>query len=120
MKRGGTGSVLLKRCGLYWLCLAGLLCAGTSLAQAQENHTNKCLEYFTEIAEIEQLREMLRIVVGEVERRYDAGILTKEQLDTTLAVWYSTENELAQKVAKIQTVAQAQRCLEKPSRKEEK
>ena len=88
--------------------------------RAQEKKVDDCITYFTEIIEIQKLREMLQLGSSEMIRRYNTGNLTKEELDTTLAVWYATENELRQKVAKIYDVAYAAKCFEDLSRKEEK
>ena len=102
----------LKRWSLVCLCLVSLLCARISSLNAEEKRTDRCLVYFEEIIEIQRFREMLKIGSEELTHRYERGDLPKEELDSTLEVWYSTENELAQKVAKIYYVANAEKCFE--------
>jgi len=80
----------------------------------------QCLEYFTEIIEVQKFREMLRIGADVLIERYERGKLEKKELDATLAVWYITESELRQKVTKIYDVAYAAKCFNDSSRKETK
>jgi len=91
--------------------------AEEDLLRAQED---KCLEYFTEIIEIQKFREMLTIGAEVLIERYERGNLAKKELDSTLAVWYITESELRQKVTKIYDTAYAEKCFDTTTRKEEK
>ena len=101
------------------LCLLSILCVRISTLQAQEKNLEaweaQCLEYFTEIMEIQKFRQMLRHGADEMMRRYERGNLTKKELDSTLAVWHTTESELRQKVTKIYDTAYAAKCFESPS-----
>jgi len=91
-----------------------------SSSQAQEDHQNKCLEYFTEIMEVQKFREMLRIGAELLIERYHRGELDKKSLDSTLAVWHTTESELRQKVTKIYDTAYAEKCFEDESKRTER
>ena len=91
-----------------------------SSSLAGENHQTRCLEYFTEIIEVQKFREMLRIGADILIERYERGELEKKELDATLAVWYITESELRQKVTKIYDVAYAAKCFDSVVPKEEK
>ena len=102
------------------LCLGSVLCAPMSSLQAQEGHEAKCLEYFTEIFEVQKFREMLMIGAAILTERYERGELGKKELDMTLAVWYITESRLREKVTKIYDVASAAKCFDVDTRKEEK
>jgi len=102
---------------LLLLCLLSVLCVRISSSQAQEDHQAKCLEYFTEIMEIQKFREILRIGAEILIEKYERGNLTKKDLDTTLAVWHTTESELRQKVTKIYDTAYAEKCFEDESKR---
>tara|TARA_R110002110_G_scaffold393820_1_gene607623 strand:- start:75 stop:317 length:243 start_codon:yes stop_codon:yes gene_type:complete len=78
-------------------------------------NAEKCLEYFTEIVEVQKFRQMLQHGAEEMMKRYERGHLTKKELDTTLAVWHTTESELRQKVTKIYDTAYAEKCFESKS-----
>ena len=78
------------------------------------------MEYFTEIIEIQKFREMLRIGAEELIWKYEHGLLDKKRLDSTLAVWHTTESELRQKVTKIYDVAYAEKCFDAATIKEAK
>jgi hypothetical protein len=78
------------------------------------------MAYFTEIIEIQKFREMLRIGSEEMIARHQRGNLTKEELDSTLAVWHTTESELRQKVTKIYDTAYAEKCFEDESKRTER
>ena len=110
----------LKRWCLLLLCLASVLCVRISSLQAQEIDTDKCVEYFTEIIELQKFRQMLQYGADEMIRRYHRGNITKKELDTTLAVWHTTESELRQKVTKIYDTAYAEKCFEDESKRTER
>ena len=101
------------------LCLASVLCVRMSSLQAEEDllraHDAKCMEYFTEIIEIQKFREMLTIGAEILIKRYERGNLTKKELDMTLAVWHNTESRLREKVTKIYDAAYAEKCFESKS-----
>ena len=91
-----------------------------SSSQAQEDHQNKCLEYFTEIMEAQKFREMLRIGAEIMIQRHQRGELDKKSLDSTLAVWHTTESRLRQKVIKIYDAAYAEKCFDNESKRTER
>jgi len=91
-----------------------------SSSQAQEDHQAKCLEYFTEIIEVQKFREMLRIGAEIMIQRYQHGELDKKSLDSTLAVWHNTESRLREKVTKIYDTAYAEKCFENESKRTER
>ncbi len=114
----------LKRWSLLLLCLLSILCVRISTLQAQEKNLKaweaQCLEYFTEIMEVQKFRQMLQHGADEMMRRYERGNLTKKELDSTLAVWHTTESELRQKVTKIYDTAYAEKCFEDESKRTER
>ena len=86
-----------------------------SSLQAQEENLNAweatCLVYFTEIMEVQKLRQALQSGAEEMMKRYDSGNLTKKELDSTLHVWYITESRLREKVTTIYDIAYAEKCF---------
>jgi len=106
------------------LCLASVLCVRMSSLQAEEDllraHDEKCMEYFTEIIEIQKFREMLTIGAEILIKRYERGNLAKKELDSTLAVWHTTESRLREKVTKIYDVAYAEKCFDNIESKEKR
>ena len=67
--------------------------------------------------EIQKFREILRIGAEILIEKYERGNLTKKSLDSTLAVWHTTESELRQKVTKIYDTAYAEKCFEDESKR---
>ena len=110
----------LQKWCLVLLCLLSVLCVRTSSLKAQEINAEKCLEYFTEIVEVQKFRQMLQHGAEEMIKRYERGYLTKKQLDTTLSVWHNTESELRQKVTKLYDTAYAEKCFDNESRRTER
>jgi len=106
----------LKQWSLLLLCLLSVLCVRISTLKAQEKDLEvweaQCLEYFTEIMEIQKFREMLSYGAEEMIKRYERGNLTKKELDMTLAVWHNTESRLREKVTKIYDTAYAEKCFD--------
>jgi len=106
------------------LCLLSVLCVRISTLKAQEENLKaweaQCVEYFTEIMEIQKFRQMLQHGADAMMRRYERGNLTKKELDSTLAVWHTTESELRQKVTKIYDTAYAEKCFENESKRIER
>ena len=109
-----------KRWSLVLLCLLSVLCVRISYLQAAEADIEKCIEYFTEIIEVQKMREMLQYGVDEMILRYDRGNLTIKELDNTLHVWYITESRLREKVTKIYDTAYAENCFDDAETKEAK
>jgi hypothetical protein len=91
-----------------------------STLKAQENDTEKCIEYFTQILETQKMRQVLQHGANVMMKRYDRGNLTKKELDSTLAVWYITESRLREKVTEIYDLAYTRKCFNTTTRKEEK
>ena len=114
----------LQKWSLFLLCLACVLCVRISTLQAQEESLRaweaQCLEYFTEISEIQKFREMLTIGADALIKRYERGNLTKKELDSTLAVWHNTESRLREKVTKIYDTAYAEKCFDNESKRTER
>ena len=112
----------LQRWSLFLLCLLSILCVRTSTLQAQEENLKaweeQCIEYFTEISEIQKFREMLTIGADALIKRYERGNLTKKELDSTLLVWHNTESRLREKVTKIYDIAYAEKCFDNIGSKE--
>jgi len=102
----------LKQWSLFLLCLLSVLCVRISTLKAQEINAEKCLEYFTEIVEVQKFRQMLQYGAEEMIKRYERGNLTKKELDMTLAVWHNTESRLREKVTKIYDTAYAEKCFD--------
>jgi hypothetical protein len=80
--------------------------------KAQETDTEKCVEHFTEIMEIQKFRQMLQVGADAMIKRYERGNLTKKELDSTLLVWHNTESELRQKATRIYDIAYKEKCFE--------
>ena len=103
------------------LCLASVLYVRMSSLQAQEEDLRQwetqCSEYFIEIVEIQKFRQMLQHGADAMIRRYKRGNLTKKELDTTLAVWHTTESRLREKVTMIYDTAYAEKCFENESKR---
>ena len=106
----------LKQWSLFLLCLLSVLCVRTSTLKAQEKDLEaweaQCVEYFTEIMEIQKFREMLSYGAEVMIERHARGQLDKKSLDSTLAVWHNTESELRQKATNIYDTAYAAKCFD--------
>ena len=109
----------LKQWSLFLLCLLSVLCVRISTLKAQETNAEKCLEYFTEIIEVQKFRQMLQHGAEEMIKRYERGNLTKKELDMTLGVWHNTESRLREKVTKIYDTAYAEKCFDSVSASKE-
>ena len=114
----------LKQWSLLLLCLLSVLCVRISTLKAEEEGLKaweaQCMEYFTEIMEIQKFREMLTIAAEELIWRHERGLLEKKELDMTLAVWHNTESRLKEKVTKIYDTAYAEKCFENESKRTER
>ena len=97
------------------LCLVSVLCVRISTLKAQEENLKvweeQCIEYFTQILETQKMRQMLQHGADAMIERYERGNLTKKELDTTLAVWHTTESRLREKVTKIYDIAYSKKCF---------
>lgn len=102
----------LKKWSLVLLCLLSVLCVRISYLQAEEADAETCLEYFTEIIEVQKMRDMLQHGADEMILRYDRGKLKKKELDATLHIWYIVENELRSKVTAIYDIAYKMKCFD--------
>ena len=109
--------LIRKEWRLFLLCLVGVLCVYTSLPLAQERSEETCLRYFAEIMETQKFREILRYGAEQMIERYERGELDKKSLDSTLAIWHTTESELRQKVTKLYDTAYAEKCFENESKR---
>jgi len=103
----------LKQWSVVLLFLVSVLCARISWLRAEEVRIDNCVEYFTELLEIYRLRQMLHYGIQEIERRHETGNITKEELDTTVEIWNTTDSELQSKAVKIHQVATKEKCFEK-------
>ena len=88
--------------------------------RATDARLTRCLEYFTEIMEVQKFRQMLMIGADVLIERYERGELDKKELDSTLAVWHNAESRLRQKVTKIYDVAYSEKCFENESKRTER
>lgn len=102
----------LKKCFLVFLLLGSFLCVFISSPKAQNIDTNKCIDYFTEILEIQGLRRALMLGVEKMIKRYERGKMTKKQLDSTLSIWHTTESELRRQATNIYDIAYAEKCFD--------
>jgi len=100
-----------KRC-LPLLFLLSLSCVYTPTVLSQEIKDDQCIQYFTEIIEIQKMREMLRIGAEELTKRYELGEISREDLLVTLGVWQQTEEKLSQKVAKLFEITERAKCFD--------
>ena len=95
-----------------------------STLKAQEENLKvweeQCIEYFTQILETQKMRQMLQHGADEMIKRYERGNLTKKELDTTLAVWHTTESRLRETVTEIYDIAYAEKCFDKIGSKEKR
>ena len=107
----------LQKWSLALLFLLLVLSVRLSSLKAQQIDLDKCMEYFTEILEVQKFRQMLQHGADEMIRRYENGHLTKKELDATLAVWHNTESELRQKVTKLYDTAYTEKCFEDESKR---
>ena len=101
-----------KRWSLVLLCLLSVLCVHISYVLAEEASAEICLEYFTEIIEIQKMREMLQHGANEMILRHERGNLKKKELDATLHIWYITESELRTRVTRLYDIAYKQKCFD--------
>jgi hypothetical protein len=84
----------------------------TSALKAEEAAVEKCVEYFDEILETQQMRQILQHGANELMARFDRGELTKIELDNTLRVWHTVESELKEKVTALYDIAYKKKCFD--------
>ena len=100
-----------KRCSLFLLFLVLFLFALTSPVKADEVSAEECYEYFEHILKIQSHRKMLQLGVDELIRLHENQKLPKNELDTALSVWYSTESWLKGRVDKLYDKAYEGECF---------
>ena len=87
------------------------LFALTSPAKAAEVSAEECYEYFEHILKIQSHRKMLQLGVDELMRLHENQKLPKNELDTALSVWYSTESWLKGRVDRLYDKAYEGECF---------
>tara|TARA_R100000995_G_scaffold72029_1_gene40743 strand:- start:95 stop:496 length:402 start_codon:yes stop_codon:yes gene_type:complete len=102
---------VFKRCSLFLLFLVLFLFALTSPVKADEVSAEECYEYFEHILKIQSHRKMLQLGVDELMRLHENQKLPKNELDTALSVWYSTESWLKGRVDKLYDKAYEGECF---------
>lgn len=105
-------NLVKKRWCLLLLCLVSVSCVHTSSSQVRDAHIDKCLQYFTEISKIQDLRLSLNKAMNDLVKRYERGKGTKKELDMSRAIWHTTESGLRHRVTAIYDVAYAEKCFE--------
>ena len=100
-----------KRCSLFLLFLVLFLFALTSPVKADEVSAEKCYEYFEHIMKIQSHRKMLQLGADELIELHENKKLPKNELDTALSVWYSTESWLKSRVSKLYDKAYEGECF---------
>ena len=100
-----------KRWSLFLLFLVLFYFAFTSPLKANEVSAEKCYEYFEHIVKVQSHRKMLQLGVDELIRLHENQKLPKNELDTALSVWYSTESWLKSRVNKLYDKAYEGECF---------
>ena len=100
-----------KRWSLFLLFLVLFYFALISPLKANEVSAEECYEYFEHILKIQSHRKMLQLGVDELMRLHENQKLPKNELDTALAVWYSTESWLKSRVNKLYDKAYEGGCF---------
>ena len=102
---------VFKRCFLFLLFLALFFFVLISPVKADEVSAEECYEYFEHILKIQSHRKMLQLGVDELIRLHENQKLPKNELDTALSVWYSTESWLKGRVNKLYDKAYEGECF---------
>ena len=102
---------VFKRCFLFLLFLALFFFVLISPVKADEVSAEECYEYFEHILKIQSHRKMLQLGVDELIRLHENQKLPKNELDTALSVWYSTESWLKGRVDKLYDKAYEGECF---------
>jgi hypothetical protein len=102
---------VFKRCFLFLLFLALFFFVLISPVKADEVSAEECYEYFEHILKIQSHRKMLQLGVDELIRLHENQKLPKNELDTALTVWYSTESWLKGRVDKLYDKAYEGECF---------
>ena len=100
-----------RKWSLFLLFLVLFYFALTSPLRASESSAEECYEYFEHILKIQSHRKMLQLGVDELMRLHENQKLPKNELDTALAVWYSTESWLKGRVDKLYDKAYEGQCF---------
>ena len=102
---------VFKRCFLFLLFLALFFFVLISPVKADEVSAEECYEYFEHILKIQSHRKMLQLGVDELMRLHENQKLPKNELDTALSVWYSTESWLKGRVDRLYDKAYEGECF---------
>ena len=102
---------VFKRCFLFLLFLALFFFVLISPVKADEVSAEECYEYFEHILKIQSHRKMLQLGVDELIRLHENQKLPKNELDTALTVWYSTESWLKGRVDRLYDKAYEGECF---------
>jgi hypothetical protein len=102
---------VFKRCFLFLLFLALFFFVLISPVKADEVSAEECYEYFEHILKIQSHRKMLQLGVDELIRLHENQKLPKNELDTALSVWYSTESWLKGRVDRLYDKAYEGECF---------
>ena len=101
---------------MFLLFLVLFLFALTSPVKADEVSAEKCYEYFEHIMKIQSHRKMLQLGVDELMKLHENQKLPKNELDTALEVWYTTDSWLRNRVTKLYDNAYSGECFSESRR----
>ena len=93
------------------LCLVGVLCVRTSCLQAEEEQIDLCISYMDEVIAIHNQRQILRLGYEYMLQKYEAEERPQKELDSLSRAWYTLDDELAQKTAKVYDRVYAENCI---------
>jgi hypothetical protein len=113
---GKRSSKLYSKCFLFALFLVFFFFALTSPLKAEELTAEECYEFFEHILKVQSHRKMLQLGVDELIRLHENQKLPKNELDTALKVWYTTDNWLKNRVDKLYDNAYAGNCFDESIR----
>ena len=101
-----------QKWSLCLCCCLCLLCVRTSVLKAEEATLEKCVEYFEEILETQKMRQIFQRGANELMARFERGEITKIEVDNTLRVWHTVENELKDKVTALYDLTYEKKCFD--------
>jgi len=113
---GKRSPKLYSKCFLFALFLVFFFFALTSPLKAEELTAEECYEFFEHILKVQSHRKMLQLGVDELIRLHEIEKLPKNELDTALKVWYTTDNWLKNRVDKLYDNAYAGKCFDESIR----
>jgi hypothetical protein len=114
-----TGKRSLKiynKCFLFALFLVFFFFAFTSPLKAEELTGEECYELFEHILKVQSHRKMLQLGVDELMKLHENQKLPKNELDTALEVWYTTDSWLRNRVTKLYDNAYSGECFSESRR----